>query len=136
MINADLFKKYIQDPGLKSHYIDGMDSKNFAGSIVPKEIIDKGYVDKRTKLQKYFIEHQLELEKMKLKEQYKNERLAMILSVVLVLVTILTVFLAPEGKEIISYWVGGALILVIAGILGYTKLSIRSGETKIAANKA
>ncbi len=75
------------------------------------EDVTRSFVEDRTRLHETYI-----------REQEKTKRLALILSSVLFICALAIVMFAPEGREELSYWIGGTLLLFSSGAAGYKRL--------------
>jgi len=69
------------------------------------------FVKKRTKVHEVYI-----------REQEKTKRISLILAVVLIIVAAILLMFAPEGKETVSYWICGVLIVFASGAVGYKRV--------------
>lgn len=72
-------------------------------------------------------EHLIELEKTK--------RLWLILSVAALLVALLIITFAPEGRQTLSYWLGGALLVFAAGAAGYRRVLGKAPGFSVGADQ-
>ena len=70
---------------------------------------------------KCFIEQRSQVHSTYIIEQEKTKRLYLVLSVILLICALLIMVFAPEGKEQMSYWIGGALLVFSAGAAGYKR---------------
>jgi hypothetical protein len=71
---------------------------------------------------KHFVEERSKVHTMFIVEQEKTKRLGLVLSVILLIAAMLIVLFSPEDKEVVSYWIGGALLLFSAGAAGYKRI--------------
>jgi hypothetical protein len=56
----------------------------------------------------------------------KTKRLSLVLAAVMVLAALLAILFAPAGREVVSYWIGAALLVSAAGAAGYKRVWGRS----------
>ena len=68
-------------------------------------------------------------------EQGKTKRLAMLISGVALIASLLVLAFTPEHNKELSYWIGGALILTAAGGAGYGRLYAKTGPMELKAQK-
>ncbi len=83
---------------------------------------------------KHFVEERSKVHTQYIIEQEKTKRLGLVLSVILLIVAMLIVLFSPEGKEIVSYWIGGALLLFSAGAAGYKRLWAKTPLIEVDAD--
>ena len=57
-----------------------------------------------------------------IREQALNKRIGLFLAFFLILGAALIVLFAPEGREVISYWIGMALLVFAAGAVGFGRV--------------
>ena len=72
--------------------------------------------------QSNFVNERTRLHELYIKEHARNRRLALVLSFLLILVAVAAVLFAPAGREVMSYWIGAALLITAAGASGYGKI--------------
>lgn len=82
----------------------------------------------------YFVTERSKVHAIYIVEQEKSKRLSMVLSVVLLIAAMLIVLFSPEDKEIISYWMGVALVIFSAGSAGYKRVWGESSMIKFEAD--
>ena len=68
-------------------------------------------------------------------EEAKTKRLSIIISAILFLSGCGAILFSPEGKENISQWIGGALILLSAGAAGYKSVWGKSAVLSVGAGE-
>ena len=56
------------------------------------------------------------------KEQEKTKRISLVLAVTLIIISVLLLIFAPEGKETLSYIVCAVLFVFAAGAVGYKRI--------------
>lgn len=66
-------------------------------------------------------------------EQEKSKRIGLILAVILLISAMLIMVFSPKEKEVISYWIGAALIIFSAGAAGYKHLWAKTPIIEIEA---
>ena len=71
---------------------------------------------------KHFVNERSKVHSTYIIEQEKTKRRALFLSVILLISALIIMMFAPEGREQMSYWIGGALLLFSAGSAGYKRL--------------
>ena len=78
-----------------------------------------------------------EIAKQIIPETEKTKRLWLALAFVAMLAALLILVYTPPGREMLSYWIGGALLIFAAGAAGYKRVwgkapgfSVRSGQDK------
>lgn len=103
-------------------------SVSFSTSRTMDKASLKDYMAARTPLHLQVFNNEMELDFTRIKEEQKTKRLAMILSVLLILSAMLIILFAPEGKQELSFWLGGAILISVAGILGFTRMKIKSND--------
>ena len=67
--------------------------------------------------------------------EQKTKRLWLMLSVASLLVALLIVTFAPAGRETLSYWIGGGLVIFAAGSAGYKRVWGRGPKVSIGADQ-
>jgi hypothetical protein len=69
------------------------------------------------------------------KEKEKTKRYLLLAACFMFLVGCSFIVFAPEGKEIVSYVVSGALTIVSLGAIGVSSFKLKTPITEITANK-
>lgn len=69
-----------------------------------------------------FIEERSRVHETYLMEEARNKRLGLILAFLLILGAAVIVLFAPEGREMLSYWVGAAMVVFAAGAAGFSRV--------------
>jgi hypothetical protein len=64
-------------------------------------------------------------------ETHKTKRLGIGCSAALLGAACVTPLVAPEGREVISWWVGGGLATFAAGAMGYTHMSMKAAGQRL-----
>lgn len=82
-----------------------------------------------------FIKERTQLHQIYIQEEAKTKRLWLILSVVSLLVALTLMVFAPEGRQTLSYWVGGALLIFAAGAAGYKRVWGKSSIFSVGADQ-
>jgi hypothetical protein len=60
----------------------------------------------------------------------------MIVSAVLILGAATLILFAPAGREILSYWIGAALVISSAGAAGYKRVWGKNGQASFGADQS
>ena len=84
---------------------------------------------------KLFIKSRSEVHTLYIEQANKNKRLGMILAFILIIASTLILVFAPEGRETLSYWIGGALIIFSAGALGYGRVWGKASAISFGADQ-
>src|SRR5712692_7172885 len=82
---------------------------NSAG--IPSDAVAEVFLVERTRLHELYV-----------REQERTRRVGLILAAVLILAAAAMILFAPAGREILSYWIGAALIVFAAGTVGYKRV--------------
>lgn len=82
-----------------------------------------------------FITERTQLHQTYIQEEAKTKRLWLILSVVSLLVALTLMIFAPEGRQTLSYWIGGALLIFAAGAAGYKRVWGKSSIFSVGADQ-
>ncbi len=82
-----------------------------------------------------FIKLRSEVHKLYIVEIEKTKRISLVLSVILLLSAMLIVMFAPQGKEVLSYWFGAALVIFSAGAAGYRRLWAKAPMIEIESGQ-
>jgi hypothetical protein len=69
-----------------------------------------------------FVKERSRVHEVFIREQAKNKRIGLILAFVLIILASLLVLFAPDGRQTLSYWIGGALIIFAAGASGFGRV--------------
>lgn len=88
-----------------------------------------------SKTARLFIEKRSEVHTAYILEQEKTKRLSLILAVVLLISAMVIILIAPTGKEIMSYWIGAALLVFSAGSAGYKRVWAKTDLLEFEANQ-
>jgi hypothetical protein len=83
-----------------------------------------------------FIRLRTELHREWLRESEKTKRLSLALAAVLVLAAFGAMLFAPAGREVLSYWAGGALLVSAAGAAGYKRVWGRTALGSMGGDQA
>lgn len=67
-------------------------------------------------------------------EEHRTKRLGMIVGAALVAAAAALMVFAPPGREVMSYWVGAALVIVAAGCLGYQRVAARAKNIMVGVD--
>jgi hypothetical protein len=84
---------------------------------------------------KMFLETRARLHELFIRETEKTKRTALWLAAALIALACSIPFFAPPGREIISYWISGALFVFAAGSAGYTTVSIKLKKRSLSLSK-
>lgn len=68
-------------------------------------------------------------------EEQKTKRLWLVLAVVALLAALALLVFAPPGRETLSYWIGGALLIFAAGAAGYKRVWGKSKLFSVGADQ-
>lgn len=82
-----------------------------------------------------FVEERTEIHEIYIRENAKSKRLGLILSFILILLSALIVAFSPEGRETLSYWIGGALIVFSAGASGFGRVWGKAANFSFGADQ-
>ncbi|EKD99356.1 MAG: hypothetical protein ACD_22C00284G0006 [uncultured bacterium] len=74
-----------------------------------------------------FVEERTKLHTICVIETEKTKRISLLIGASLIVIAALIVIFAPIGKEVVSYWIGGSLLIFSAGSVGYKRVL---GKTK------
>jgi hypothetical protein len=83
-----------------------------------------------------FIESRSRAYELYIREQERTKRLALVLSAALILASGLIILFAPPGREALSYWIVGSLVITAAGAAGYKRVWGRSKDISFGADNA
>ena len=61
-----------------------------------------------------------------IRETERTQRLALCLAAGLLALACVVPIVAPEGREVISYWTAMALFVFAAGAIGYSRISLNT----------
>ncbi len=75
------------------------------------------------------------MHKAYIEEQEKTKRLWLVLSVIALLSALALIVFAPEGRETLSYWIGGALLVFSAGAAGFKRVWGKSKVFSLGADQ-
>jgi hypothetical protein len=76
---------------------------------------------------KAFISERTRLHETYILEEARTKRLMLVIASVLFLSAVAVILFAPEGRQNLSYWLGGTLFVLSAGAAGYKRIW---GKTK------
>jgi len=82
-----------------------------------------------------FVEQRTRVHEVYIREQEKTKRISLILAVVLIVVAAVLLLFAPTGKETVSYWICGALIVFASGAVGYKRVWWKSKVFSFGADQ-
>lgn len=101
---------------------DRLTSLNFEADSLEEAEIHKEMLKEMLVLERY-------------KEEQKTKRLWLVLAVVAVLVSLILITFAPDGRETLSYWIGGVLLIFAAGAAGYKRVWGKSKLFEVGADQ-
>jgi hypothetical protein len=81
-----------------------------------------------------FLRERTRIHELYIREQEKTRRIAMILAAILFISSLLVIVFAPKGREELSYWIGGTLLIFSAGSAGYKRLWAKGPLLTFEAN--
>lgn len=84
---------------------------------------------------RHFVSERSKVHTAYIIEQEKSKRLGLILSVILLVSAMLIVVFSPQGKEVVSYWIGAALVIFSAGAAGYKRLWAKAPHIEVEAGE-
>jgi hypothetical protein len=82
-----------------------------------------------------FIAERTRLHELYIREQARNKRIALILAAILMLASGALITFAPKGREKLSFWVGGALVIFAAGSAGFGRVWAKGAGVSIGASE-
>jgi hypothetical protein len=82
-----------------------------------------------------FVKERTRLHELYIKEQERTKRVGLILAAVLILAAAATVLFAPKGREVLSYWMGAALVIFAAGAVGYKRVWGKTANSGFGADQ-
>jgi hypothetical protein len=83
---------------------------------------------------KMFLETRSQLHALYIKETEKTKRTGLWLSASLIALACLIPVFAPEGRDVLSYWISAALLVFAAGAMGFTAISLKAWGKSITAS--
>lgn len=93
------------------------------------------YNESTAHLHNNFVKERTRLHEVYILEQAKNKRIGLILAFLLILLAALLMLFAPEGKETLSYWIGAALVIFSAGVLGFGRVWGKAANISFGADQ-
>jgi hypothetical protein len=82
-----------------------------------------------------FISERTKLHQVYIQEEARTKRLWLSLAVFLLIAALALIMFAPPGREILSYWIGGALLLFAGGAAGYKRVWGKSNVFSMGADQ-
>lgn len=82
-----------------------------------------------------FIKQRTELHRDYILQTSKNKRLGLLLAFFMIMLSILILVFAPDGRETLSYWIGSALLVFAAGALGYGRVWGKAASISFGADR-
>ena len=82
-----------------------------------------------------FVEQRSEVHKEFIRQAEITKRWGMATACLCVVASAAVLVFAPEGREITSYVVGAALVVLAAGAFGFTKASASNGKNKVKVSR-
>lgn len=90
----------------------------------------------RLQAQAEFVKERTRLHETYIAEKCRNQRLALILAFLLIVAAAASVLFAPPGREVLSYWLGAALLVFAAGASGYGRIWAKAPGFSVGAGEA
>lgn len=97
--------------------------------------ITNAYYSSDTKQTQEFIKERSRIHEIYIKEQERTKRISLSISAILFIASLTLILFAPKGREELSFWLGGALLVFSAGIAGYKRIWGRTRKISIGADK-
>jgi hypothetical protein len=82
-----------------------------------------------------FVRQRTRLHASYIAEQARTRRYQITLAALLIVLAGAAVLFAPPGRETLSYWVGGALVIFAAGALGFRRLFAKAPGFAVTADQ-
>jgi hypothetical protein len=83
-----------------------------------------------------FVEQRSKVHETYIKEHNRTKRLGLVISAVLVVASCCVVLFAPAGRETASYIIGAVLVVIAAGVAGFTAIKLKVPGFRLdASNK-
>jgi len=82
-----------------------------------------------------FIRERTRLHEIYLREAAKTKRLGLLLGFLLIVIAAVIIQFAPAGRERLSYWIGGALVIFAAGSCGFGRVWGRASAISFGAGQ-
>jgi hypothetical protein len=92
---------------------------------------DKDIDIENKKLIKQFVSERSKIHSLYILENEKTKRLTLILSAFLAISGGCILIFAPEGREVLANWIGGAFLILSAGAAGYKRLWAKTDKLSI-----
>jgi hypothetical protein len=73
----------------------------------------------------------IDLQKENIKEHHRTQRLALVLSTLLVIIGGTLLVLAPHEKQILANWIGIVMFVFSVGVFGYANIKLKFGSSDI-----
>lgn len=83
-----------------------------------------------------FIDRRSEVHVLYIRESQRTRRLGMCLAAALLALGCLIPLFAPEGREVLSYWLSAGLFVFAAGAMGYSTIRYKSDKENLELSKA
>jgi hypothetical protein len=82
-----------------------------------------------------FIRERSRLHRIYVREEARNKRFGLLLAFMLTVIAAAFIQFAPVGREKLSYWVGGALLIFAAGTSGFGRVWGRTADISFGADQ-
>lgn len=86
-------------------------------------------------VQDNFIKERTRLHEIYIREEFRNKRIGLILSFILILAAAVIVMFAPKGREKMSYWVGSSLVIFAASAGGFGRFWAKAASISFGADQ-
>jgi hypothetical protein len=83
---------------------------------------------------KHFVSERSRVHETYIREQEKTKRLSLILAAACLIAGCVVIVFGPHDREMLSNWVGAALVIVSAGAAGYTRIWAKRDKTSFGAD--
>jgi hypothetical protein len=98
-------------------------------------IVGEAFLKERSRVHETYIKEEQQTKRLILKEEQRTKRISLVIGGILFLAAAAVITFAPESREILSYWVGGALVILAAGAAGYKRVWGKYKEREISLDK-
>lgn len=82
-----------------------------------------------------FIRERTRLHETYLHEEARSRRFGLLLAFMLIVIAATFIQFAPVGREKLSYWIGGALLIFAAGASGFGRVWGRASDISFGADQ-
>jgi hypothetical protein len=84
---------------------------------------------------RFFVNRRSAVHETYIIQQARNKRLGLVLAFLLILFAAGIVVFAPAGRQVMSFWVGGALLVFAAGAAGFGRVWANIGNSAVGADQ-